>query len=672
MNRQEAYELALKWAAEGIHTFPITWETKAPLTSHGFHNASTDPEVLKTLFKPWKTDTGEQVRVGVYPGPAGYVVWDVDVKDGKPGRDSLEALAEKHPELHSIIRGAPTVQTPSGGFHLWFKKPIDVETGEPISIGLDNGTRLGRGIDVRADGGYVATGDGYEWLLRARPSIMGIEGIKDAPRLPEFTIPLFVAHGEAGTRALTEDDWEQFAPETRATVEWLIEHGTAHSPVIKQGGSHGSYVMLAHGGRQSLGCAVGGASNPGSVNVFSEGWELDNGQHLPGDDHPYELGELQNVYETGSRTGALTQLVTLNQDIPEKATPKSLREMFEAELYDLDTLDSIEPPEFLIEGFLVRDSLAEVFADPGVGKSFLGIDWMMHVADGRDWHGCEVKKPEPVLYIIGEGKAGMKSRTKVWRQHHGDSEMLRRNVKMLGRAVNLANGAEVAAVMPLIKNHRPALVIIDTLARAAVGADGNGDKDMGIVIEHAEQIRRATGACVLIIHHTGHSNKERGRGSSAVAGALQTDMKLTRSGDRLILETTKQKDHEHAPKHTMRIQQVTLNNSEDTSLVILPLDEGGDTEQEPEWMSTRKGELYQALLSRSVEPQTSIPKGSWLEGVQWVNSGNQYTQIRDWLISHGHVVAVGKGVSTTYYAVPLTKAYSRNITVSFSEKEAKR
>jgi hypothetical protein len=62
----------------------------------------------------------------------------VDVKNGKPGLESINKLAPP-PTF--------TVRTPSRGFHLYYRYPPGVD----ISIGTD----LLPGIDWRGDGGYV-------------------------------------------------------------------------------------------------------------------------------------------------------------------------------------------------------------------------------------------------------------------------------------------------------------------------------------------------------------------------------------------------------------------------------------------------------------------------------------------------------------------------------------
>lgn len=125
-----------------LHLFPVNAD-KTPATTHGFKDASSDPAVLETLFRRG----GE--RLGLWPGPSGLVVVDIDVKDGGTGEDEWEAL--------NVGDTTPEVLTPSGGRHLYFRKPEGM---------VFNNTKLAPSIDIRSDGGYVllpSPDSGYEW-----------------------------------------------------------------------------------------------------------------------------------------------------------------------------------------------------------------------------------------------------------------------------------------------------------------------------------------------------------------------------------------------------------------------------------------------------------------------------------------------------------------------------
>ena len=96
-------------------------------------------------------------------------------------------------------------------------------------------------------------------------------------------------------------------------------------------------------------------------------------------------------------------------------------------------------------------------------------------------------------------------------------------------AVNLGPGGQdaerviaAAAVVEGRTGKAVQLVIIDTLARSMGAGDENSSQDMGAFIAACDQIRRATGATVLIVHHSGKSSNAGARGSSALLGAVDT------------------------------------------------------------------------------------------------------------------------------------------------------
>jgi hypothetical protein len=98
------------------------------------------------------------VRTGAAPTGAGVVVIDIDPAHG--GNDALAQLETDHSRLPKTL----TAITGGGGRHLWFAHPTTITV--PNSAG-----RLGAGLDVRGDGGYVLvspsrhlSGGRYRWI----------------------------------------------------------------------------------------------------------------------------------------------------------------------------------------------------------------------------------------------------------------------------------------------------------------------------------------------------------------------------------------------------------------------------------------------------------------------------------------------------------------------------
>jgi len=75
-------------------------------------------------------------------------------------------------------------------------------------------------------------------------------------------------------------------------------------------------------------------------------------------------------------------------------------------------------PEWLIEHWLTVGGVGTLYGSWGSGKSFLALDWALHVADGLPWLGdCSVRQG-PVVYVVGEGVTGFKLRVAAWRKAH--------------------------------------------------------------------------------------------------------------------------------------------------------------------------------------------------------------------------------------------------------------
>ena len=150
-------EAALVYAQQGIPVFPTNPLDKKPLINGGFKNATTDENQIRDWWQRWPN-----AMIAVPTGLASNM-WVVDV-DRDPVRNidgtaALAKLISQHGEL------PPTLMTitPRGGRHLVFAWDNGVE--------IRNSTgKVGQGIDVRGEGGYVclppsrrADGALYQW-----------------------------------------------------------------------------------------------------------------------------------------------------------------------------------------------------------------------------------------------------------------------------------------------------------------------------------------------------------------------------------------------------------------------------------------------------------------------------------------------------------------------------
>ena len=218
----------------------------------------------------------------------------------------------------------------------------------------------------------------------------------------------------------------------------------------------------------------------------------------------------------------------------------------------------IRPPEWLIRGILERNTTAMVFGDPGGGKSFLAIDWACRIATGTPWQNRRVQQA-PVVYLAGEGERGFRIRTKAWEITNDIS--IDEKPLFAAPAVAIPDPAQLADVVSIINEEvgRPSLIVLDTLARNFGDGDENSTQDMSRFVAACDAIRREYDATMLIVHHTGHSDKNRARGAIAMKAALDAEYHLVNDGTgQLLLSTTKMKEAEIPPPLAMELLKVDL------------------------------------------------------------------------------------------------------------------
>ncbi len=164
---------AQAYAQKGWQTFPLKAKDKIPFVKWA-DVATCDAQMITGWF-----DNYPDANIGIACGSrSGIVVLDVDAGHG--GYESLTKLIEKH----GAIPETPVSKTGSGGEHIFFKHP-----GVEIR---NSAGKLGAGLDIRGDGGYVVAppsihpnGNTYEWAVESELADMPawmVELLKEAPK----------------------------------------------------------------------------------------------------------------------------------------------------------------------------------------------------------------------------------------------------------------------------------------------------------------------------------------------------------------------------------------------------------------------------------------------------------------------------------------------------------
>jgi hypothetical protein len=106
------------------------------------------------------------------------------------------------------------------------------------------------------------------------------------------------------------------------------------------------------------------------------------------------------------------------------------------------------------------------------------------------------------------------------------------------------------------------LLVIDTLNRAAPGADENSSSDMGDIIESCNELQRAVGGMVLVIHHTGKDGAKGLRGHSSLLASLDAAIEVSRFETQRQWSVAKCKDDADGVSCGFQLHQVDVCQDE--------------------------------------------------------------------------------------------------------------
>jgi hypothetical protein len=211
-------------------------------------------------------------------------------------------------------------------------------------------------------------------------------------------------------------------------------------------------------------------------------------------------------------------------------------------------VEAQKPPPFLIDGILQANSTTVLYAPPGVGKSFVAMSWAGSIAAGVPWLGREVIKGA-VLYIAAEGRGGLGVRLRAlragWKQRGIVGDLA--DLAILADAPQFLERDQADEITRLAEtlDEKPVLLVVDPLARTAVGADENSTSDVGRWIDSVDRIGHRLGCARLVLHHSLKSAKTVERGSSSLRGAADAMFCLVDQGHgRIRLVCDKAKDFE--------------------------------------------------------------------------------------------------------------------------------
>lgn len=278
----------------------------------------------------------------------------------------------------------------------------------------------------------------------------------------------------------------------------------------------------------------------------------------------------------------------------------------------VDLMSRTYKPDWLIKGFIERGNLGLIFGNSASGKSLLVMDMCFCIATGLEFKGLATKQGT-VVYICGEGFGGLQKRLLALSQHYGiekpDNFYLSEQPAAF---MDMASADNVRQAIQAIGN--VSLIVIDTFHRNMGQGDENSAKDIATFLSNVDTFLKPTGAAVLIIHHSGHDQKERSRGSSSIRAAMDVEFLVSKEDSQVTVKNTKMKDFDPPKQLNLKMVSVDIGLFDEdgeriNSVVLEPTDCVIEKSGVKPLSQTEKnvlGALLQSLNEHGIVPPQNI------------------------------------------------------------------
>jgi hypothetical protein len=374
---------------------------------------------------------------------------------------------------------------------------------------------------------------------------------------------------------------------------------------------------------------------------------------LGGEEHAHDRAQVEvaagRLALAGEAPPVLPWTVEGEEQDEEPAAPRLWRSAS-------DWTSQIRAPDWLVPGIQERATLSAIVGGWGDGKSLVELDLAIRCTLPAAHHELKVWQGRALpelrwLYVCGEGQRGVQRRIAAWCDYHGvdvPSELY-----VVDRALRLGGGGEdedalteaLVQIMAASGDLRVDVVTLDTLARCFDGDDENSSTAMGRFVQtlHAHAIDQPWGAAVRLVHHVGHHDKSRGRGSSALHGALDSEWRIGRDGNQVSMRATKTKDEEPPGDLYWRIVGHSMSDSDGvtfTAPMVLEVSGEGQDGPKPKGRPGRVQVMHDCIArftARYAMPPTRAELADMLVAEKATASRNSATKMVSYYVEQGEI-----------------------------------
>lgn len=489
-------EFAGEYISAGIKCMPVEPIKKIP------RNKSWQKDFLD--FKTFESYYHPNDGIGIVTGRVSGIIC-IDI-DNKPGRS---AVAWYHANVD--ILGNPLVeQTPSGGYHLYYKYPAN---GDFFKSNKD---KIHDGVEFMADGGrYVITAPSLHYKMHndIKLTDLAFEGEEPPQWLLDQVVNVYQQELEK----------PEFEPEVPADLTRCIDFISHMNPAISgSGGDQQTYAAACR-------CRDFGLTQSQAFTVLKEYFN-------PRCQPPWSDKELKAKVVNGYK---------YNKEPKGKFVSNAADEFDEVKLEELpakklkyvktNALDFVKkdfPPREHIIGPFVKQGLNMVYAPPGVGKTYFAMGLCYAIATGGEFLRWKCEKVQSVIYFDGELPAFvLKNRLQ---------DLFRLN-PCSALDFNIVNPDEQPNPMPdfsTVDGQKAALeligdsqfIVIDNISTLCRTGKENEAESWIPVQDFLLELRRK-GKSVLLVHHSGKGETLSPRGTSKREDTLDLVISLSQPAD---------------------------------------------------------------------------------------------------------------------------------------------
>ncbi len=436
---------------------------KHPRTQRGRHDATTNEDQIRKWWSQWP-----EANIGLNCEDAGLLVVDIDPRNG--GDDSYTDLVRGRADRDRWINTVTNL-TGGGGYHLVFKRPRELGRGDGATT-----SSIGQGIDIPKlivlPPSLHISGEPYHWEADHSPE-------DQEPQLPPPALTEIVGRRDASV----PNEGERL--ETTAEIlQGVDEPGRKWA--LYRLASRFRYADIPFDAALELIQEAAAKCRP----------------PLP----PHEAErKVREAYHFAA--GATAAVVAGNDESPHAEGLAGLT------LIAAHIDGGVPVPEWLIEGVLLKGCVTLLHGEPGCGKTFLALGWMLDLVEQNRRVMFIDEESGPVL--VGGRFAAMGAVGK-------KVDHVLHYYAFPGIAFS-----DSSKVIEAVASFQPELVVFDALADMLVkaGLDENSNAEVTQWMDALPVSIAQSGAAVLLLDHDtkdqANTNYSRGAGAKRAKADVQ-------------------------------------------------------------------------------------------------------------------------------------------------------